>query len=180
MKLHSFLPALVAASLFAPACDVTDLMPATAADGGKPSARVTVSLGVAGLSDLPDAVTDMDVEVVDVLLHRAEDDVWLLVSNEPASLALADSMGDVRLTGIPVGTGAYDRVLVALGDVTVADATGWSPVHLPQAEIEVELDANLLVDSELAIQLEVNNALHGNNGHWTLTPKFAIWFQIGG
>jgi hypothetical protein len=162
-------PSLLALALAAVAgCDLGSMIPKTADEGGHPSARLAVRVETVGLTGLPADLQDMKLQIVDVMAHRDADDTWVVLAGDVLALDLG---AGASTAGLPVTTATFDRVLVALGDVTALDDTGTSRVHVVNSDLELDLAGDFAADSELVIDLDLADALKGKPGKWTLTPK---------
>jgi hypothetical protein len=172
-----FAAALVAAALWSGGCDVDALVPRTADEAGRMSARVAVSLGAVGLEELvDDGVQAVELQVVDVELHRASDDAWLVLASEPTTLLAADAMDAVALTGLPLGTGEYDAVRVTLAAGRVAAGGFWSDARLDALEVVVPAPLVISGDSELLLDLDLERSLGIDpaSGLWRIDAAFDV------
>lgn len=156
------------------ACDPSSILPKTADEAGMSSARVAVAMGVDGIAGLPAELAELELEVVDVLLHRESDDAWVLLANESTTLGLLDGPGAVQLTGIPIGTGVYDEVAVVFGDVRARDGLGWHDVEIKKDEYRLKFRNQIEVDARVDLTLEVGSAVKGGAGAWKMTPGISI------
>ena len=156
------------ALLLAPtsACDINVLVPKTAGDSGVPSAKVVVSLGLTGLEGLPADVEDVQVRVVDVLLHHKGDDGWLVASNEEVVLDLADGPGSVSFPQLPVMLGSYDAIQVQIGGMVVQDGDGWAGAELATYELEFNRVIDIQADTTIQLNLDLSRGVVRSGPRW--------------
>ena len=168
LLLGLFLPALIGG------CDVADLMPTTAAEAGKASARVAVVMQAFHADTMESQVEAFEMTVVDVLLHRVEDDAWIIANDGVGQLRADDADGSLAFTGLPIGLGNYDRVLVALDGARVSVQGEWIEVALTDTELEVPHHWIVNDETQLDLGLDLQQALAGSDGRWVLTPRFTV------
>ena len=147
-------------------CDIDDLVPKTASDTGVPSAKIVVSLGLTGLHGLPAEVDDVQVRVVDVLLHHRGDDGWLVASNREAVLDLSDGPGAIYFPELPVMIGQYDAIRVEIGGMVVSDGTGWAGALLPTYELIFERTVDIEADTTIQLNLDLSRGMARHGERW--------------
>jgi hypothetical protein len=168
-KLPIFAPALASLMLLT-ACDEVALLPDTAQDAGVDPAYLSVVLS----SDTEGVSADIaavEVEVVEVLVHRPADDRWILVSPEPVAVDVMQAHGTFTYEGIPLMPGMYDAVHIVLGSVRVAHGGYWHPAEVTDDEIVQWFEWELDHDATLEVSFDLAAALGGSpDDGWTFEP----------
>jgi uncharacterized protein DUF4382 len=159
------IPMLVSLVL-ASACDIA-LLPETASYEGDATPRTAV---VVAADAMPAGdVEAVDLELVDVMLHRESDDTWVWIGGDaqielsPVEAAAGDS--------VPLLADYYDRVRVVVDAPRVAAKGKWHNVKLDREEIEIPIELDLDADVSIALHFDVAKSLHGKSAKdWAFDP----------
>lgn len=166
---------LLCASLLLCGCDaVGELLPQTEVQAA-PTSQVSLALRVVGETpDTLSAIQAYELDVVDVLLHRVEDDRWLFVNDATFTITRAHQLPTVMSTPIPVAHGVYDVARIEIGEARVASDGYWRDVELENPTI----DLGLFMEHESAIilglTLDAGASLTKIGGGWQVDPAFAV------
>lgn len=160
--LATLAPLLLAAA----ACDLQLLPEAAEFEGhGDPRMAVVVQADAMPAGD----VVAIDLELVDVLLHRPSDDAWVWVAGTAARVELSPGLGSEQ-SAVPLLADHYDRVLVVIDAPRVAHGGKWHQAGLDQDEFEVEIDLDLEADAQIELRFDLGASLKGNSGKWRFDP----------
>ncbi|TPV94449.1 MAG: hypothetical protein B7733_15220 [Myxococcales bacterium FL481] len=153
------------------ACDV-HLLPELGTDAGEQSTRMTVHIGGVGADSLGDEVQEVRVNVIDVLVHRVEDDSWVILNTDGIEAELVAEDQRSSNERLPVVLGGYDRVLLALDHAEVLVDESWEPAMLARTEVEVTADLWVQHGSELQIDFDLYGAvLRSPVDGWSFEPN---------
>lgn len=156
----------LASLVLALGCDIA-LLPEPADYEGTSTPRVT--LRVAG-----DSMTDMDVQavdlqLVDVFLHRESDDAWVWVGSIER-VELAPTLADTS-PPVPLPADAYDAVRVVIDDPRVAKNGKWHDAQLGADAFELPLELDLDADHALELHFDLAQSLAKSKADkWTFEP----------
>jgi hypothetical protein len=156
-----------ASLVFALACDLA-LLPEAAQYEGTATPRLT--LRVAG-DAMPDPqVQAVDLELVDVLVHRESDDAWVWIGGGADRIELDATLVEPNLP-VPLPADRYDAVLVVVDRPRVAHGGAWHNAVLGADEIEMPLDLDLVGDAGLELHFDLGKSLARSNADkWTFDP----------
>jgi hypothetical protein len=149
-------------------CDIA-LLPETASyDGaGSPRMAVLVAADAMPLGNV-DAV---DLELVDVLLHRESDDTWVWIGGDASRVELSPLQMD-RAESVPLHADHYDRVLMVIDAPRVASGGVWHTAQLENDEIEIAVDLDLDADTRIELHFDVAASLSGETpAQWSFSPQ---------
>lgn len=161
---------LLGLTLAATACDLA-LLPEAGTYEGEGTPRLEV---VIRADRMPDSqIAAVDLQIVDVMVHRVEDDtwVWLGGTTEPVELSLTDALAQ---GAVPLHAGHYDRVSLVVDEPRVASGGVWHAVALANDEIELDLDLSLVQDARLEIVFDVDASLVEVSGAWRFDPQVEV------
>jgi hypothetical protein len=165
--------ALVAATLAAIGCDV-QLMPEAASYDGVVTPRLEVVVQAAAMP--AQDVAAVDLELVEVSLHRESDDAWVWIAGDAENVEL--SLGGIDAQAVvPLLADHYDRVRIVLDTPRVASHGKWKRAELVVDELELELDLDLDADTRLELRFDVAESLSGNASGWRFEPR--AWAHAG-
>ena len=152
-------PLLFALLCGTPACDVEDWVPTTADEAGKASAQLVVEMGARGVNELPAHIQAIEIQVLDVLVYRPDDDAWLPINSETHVIDLHHEESPAMLVGLPMG-GSGDK---------------WHPAKLMAREVELDESFALSEDTVLALRLDFQRAFAGRiDGYFLIAPSFDV------
>lgn len=161
---------LLGLSLATAACDL-QLLPESGSYDGEGTPRLEVLVRA---DRMPDSqIAAVDLEIVDVMVHRVEDDtwVWLGGTSERVQLSLTETEAQ---GGVPLHAGHYDRVSIVVDSPRVATGGVWHAVSLANDELEMELDLDLTGDARLEIVFDVDASLTDAAGAWRFDPQVEV------
>jgi len=150
------------------ACDVA-LLPEAASYDGTSTPRLSLHVSAEAMP-APD-VQAVDVELVDVLVHRERDDAWVWIggSGDRVELALEPALAN---RPVPLPADLYDRVLVVVDAPRVAHGGKWHSAALAHDEIELPVEIDLDADRALALHFDLGRSLAGSNAdRWRFDPS---------
>lgn len=162
-------PALLAlaSTLCAFGCDV-ELYPATSDYIGQAPAVAEVELSADAMPDDEDVVT-VEVAIVDLVLHRAEDDTWVLLSSDTVAADLVTREAAFR--PVPLEPALYDRVAFGIAAVRVGNEDGWTNASVEEIEVELEGEFDISEDFVFGIAFDVEQGLQRRaDGKWSFEP----------
>lgn len=150
------------------ACDVA-LLPEAASYEGTSAPKL--SLRVAA-DAMPGAdVQAVDVELVDVMVHRASDDAWVWIGGGVERVELGLELVDANRP-VPLPADVYDGVIVVVDAPRVAHGGKWHSAALAHDEIELEVEIDLDADQALELHFDLGRSLAGSKGdQWTFDPS---------
>lgn len=158
---------LAAFALASVACDI-QLLPEAAEYEATTSPRMAV---VVQADAMPaDGVVAVDLELVDVLLHRESDDQWIWVAGDASRVELSLA-GSEPQSSVPCMADHYDRILVVIDAPRVAKGGKWQSATLERDEIEIPIDLDLTDDAEIELRFDVQASLKGKSGQWRFDPR---------
>ena len=164
MKAAAF-PTL-ATLVLASACDIA-LLPETASYDGEATPRMDVV--IAGDAMPTEMVEEVDLELVEVMLHRASDDTWVWIAGDGQRFALSDESAP---TSVPCLADHYDRMLVVVDEPRVAQGGKWHKIKLDHDELEIPVDIELDADTRVELRFDVGASLHGKSAkEWRFDPQ---------
>lgn len=156
------------------ACDF-NFAPELAGDAGGSTARVSVALGSANEAALADEIDGVDVEVVDVLVHSLDDDMWYLLNERSVELSLPNTNRNIVFKDAPVPAGEYDRVMVVLESAEVAADGGWRTVELVRDVLEIDSPMLLDRDGTLDLRFDLDGSIEGTfDTGFTMNPSVLV------
>lgn len=148
-------------------CDV-QLMPEAASYDGEITPRLEVVVQAAAMPGQD--VAAVDLELVEVLLHRESDDAWVWIAGDAQNVEL--SLDGVEAQAVvPLLADHYDRVRVVLDTPRVASHGHWKRAELIADELELPLDLDLDADTRLELRFDVADSLSGNANGWRFEPR---------
>ena len=157
-----------ASFVFALGCDVA-LLPEAATYEGAGTPRL--ALRVAGDAMTDDKVQAVDLELVDVLVHRESDDAWVWIGGSAERIELGQALVATNLP-VPLPADRYDAVLVVVDRPRVAHGGAWHQAELGTDEIELALDLDLDGDHALELHFDLGKSLAGSkSGKWRFDPS---------
>lgn len=149
-------------------CDVA-LLPEAATYEGTASPRL--SLRVAGDPMTDASVQAVELELVDVLVHRESDDAWVWIGGDAERIELGTALVDTNLP-VPLPADRYDAVRVIVDRPRVAHGGKWHNASLGADELELALDLDLDADHALELHFDLGKSLAGSkNGKWAFEPS---------
>lgn len=152
-------------------CDFA-LFPETAQYDDAEVARAAVSFGADGMSSTMDNVK---VEVTDVLLHRPEDDAWLLLGDNATVVNLAHPERGVTYKNVPLALTEYDQVTILIGDVEVQEDGEWTYADVPEQEVEIRGDFAVEGDVVVDLRFDVQASLRRDpRAGWIFEPAVSV------
>jgi hypothetical protein len=158
---------VVAIGLASAACDI-QLLPEAAEYEATTSPRMAV---VVQADAMPQGgVVAVDLELVDVLLHRESDDAWVWVAGDASRVELTLA-GTEPQSPVPCMADHYDRMLVVIDAPRVAKDGTWERAALELDEIEIPIDLDLSDDTEIELHFDVEASLSGESGQWRFDPR---------
>ena len=159
--------AVAAIALASAACDL-QLLPEAAEYEANTSPRMSV---VVQADAMPDGgVVAVDLELVDVMLHRESDDAWIWVAGDASRVELSLA-GSEPQSPVPCMEDHYDRMLVVIDSPRVAKDGKWQHAKLDHDEIEIPIDLDLADDTEIELRFDVQASLSGKSGNWRFDPR---------
>jgi hypothetical protein len=166
MKAASILT--LATLLLGSGCDIA-LLPETASYDGDGTPRMAV---VIAADAMPQGnVEAVDLELVDVLLHRESDDTWVWIGGDASRVELTPSAMD-RAESVPLLADHYDRVLMVIDAPRVASGGVWHAVDLADDELELAVDLDLGADTRIELHFDVAASLSGDApAAWSFSPQ---------
>ena len=163
-----------AAATLATGCDM-NFVPDLADSAGGESVLLTVTLGSNAATDLASDVEAVEVRVVDVLVHRADSDEWLILNEKVATVALGHEASEHEFTDVPLPVGTYDRVFVAMEQARVGSADGWQRAELVQTEVEIPASLLIGFDGKLEINFDLDGSVSGSyEAGWKMNPQLVL------
>ena len=149
-------------------CDVA-LLPEAATYEGTASPRL--ALRVAGDAMTDKKVQAVDVELVDVLVHRESDDAWVWIGGGTERVELGLALVETNLP-VPLPADHYDAVRVVVDSPRVAHGGAWHNAELSADEIEMPLELDLDGDHALELHFDLRTSLAGSKaGKWKFAPS---------
>lgn len=165
MKAAAF-PTL-ATLVLASACDIA-LLPETASYDGEATPRMEVVF--AGDAMPTEMVEAVDLEIVDVMLHRESDDAWVWIAGDGARVELSPESAPGAF--VPCLADHYDRMLVVVDAPRVAANGKWHKIKLDNDELELAVDIDLAADTTVELHFDVGASLHGKSANdWRFDPQ---------
>lgn len=159
--------ATLASLLLLAACDL-QVLPQSAHYHGTASPRIAVVIQADAMPG--DGVVAVDLELVDVLVHRESDDAWVWVAGDASRVELSLGAAGAQAS-VPLLADHYDRMLVVVDAPRVAQAGTWQTATLGADEFELPIDLELDSDAELALRFDVGASLSGAHGSWHFEPR---------
>jgi hypothetical protein len=157
----------LATLVLASACDIA-LLPETASYEGEATPRMEVV--IAGDAMPTDMIEAVDLELVDVMLHRESDDAWVWVGGDGSRVEL--SAESVPGTSVPCLADHYDRMRVVIDEPRVAADGKWHKIVLDNDELELPIDIDLDADTRIELRFDVGASLHGKSAkEWRFDPQ---------
>jgi hypothetical protein len=158
---------IAALALVATGCDL-QLLPEAAKYENTTAPRMAV---VVQADAMPQGgVVAVDLELVDVLLHRESDDAWVWVAGDASRVELSLA-GSETQSSVPLLADRYDRMLVVVDAPRVALDGSWQRAGLVHDEIELEIDLDLDADAEIELRFDVEASLSGESGQFQFDPR---------
>ena len=149
------------------ACDIA-LLPETASYDGATTPRM--ALVVAADAMPAGDVEAVDLQLVDVMLHRESDDTWVWIGGDAQRVELS-AIATASGSPVPCLEDHYDRVLVVVDDPRVAAHGKWHKVKLATDELELPVDIDLTADTSIELHFDVAKSLHGKSANeWSFDP----------
>lgn len=157
------------------ACDVA-FIPDLADQAVRETATVEVTLGASNVESVDPAIEKLEVEIVDVLLHRSSDDVWIIVNANEVEIDLVDMAPTLGFTGIPISQGQYDGVMLIFDQARVMRNGEWHEVTMTEPDVQLtELVDVTATGATFDLEFDLHRALDGGPiGGWTLDPNVTI------
>jgi hypothetical protein len=172
--MHSTRRLALASLVLALGCDIA-LLPEPADYEGTTTPRVTLRVAGDSMTDM--GVQAVDLELVDVFLHRESDDQWVWVGSIER-VELAPTLADTSLP-VPLPADYYDAVRVVIDDPRVAEGGAWHDAHLGADAFELPLELDLDGDHALELHFDLAQSLAGSQvDAWTFEP--AVRAEVGG
>lgn len=168
---------LALAGVLVGGCDAYDFLPITAKEAGMPTAKLSVASGTIGLEYLPDGVGDVEIEVSDVWIHRADDDAWIPIHAGNVVMTLADAGGSVSLGTVYVPEGTYDQVTMQLESMHVLTNATKMGVFVEDPELSWGREFEVTDDGRLRIDVDVSRALREEAPGWVGAPGLVVDLQ---
>jgi len=149
-------------------CDIA-LLPETASYAGEDTPRIAVAIAA---DAMPEGMVDaVDLELVDVLLHRESDDSWVWIGGTAERVELSPTQM-ARAESVPLLADHYDRVLLVIDAPRVAAEGTWHAVELASDELELPVDIDLDADTRIELHFDVAASLEGDApAQWSFTPQ---------
>jgi len=168
---------LASASLvFALGCDVA-LLPEGATYEGAGTPRLALHVAGDAMTEAQDygqndgEVQAVDLELVDVLVHRESDDAWVWIGGNAERIELGQALVATNLP-VPLPADRYDAVLVVVDRPRVAHGGKWHHAELGTDEIEMALDLDLDGDHALELHFDLGKSLGSSkSGKWKFEPS---------
>lgn len=156
------------------ACDL-NFVPELADDAGETTARISVSMGSANSDALDAEIDGVEVEVLDVLVHSVDNDVWYLLNESTSSLALPNTQRNVMFKDAPIPAGEYDKVMVAMQGAQVAARGGWRHVELVRDVVEIDAPMLLDRDGTIDLRFDLDGTITGDfEAGYAMTPALLV------
>lgn len=162
--------ATLASLLLLAACDL-QLLPESAQYQGDGTPRLAVVVEAAAMPT--NGVVAVDLELVDVLVHRESDDAWVWLAGGTGRVELSLD-GSSQQTSVPLLPDHYDRLLVVVDAPRVAVDGAWQSAALATDEIEFAIDLDLDADAEVEVSFDVDASLTGGRGDWRFDPRATV------
>lgn len=153
--------------LLSAACDLA--IPELARYDAEASSTIDVVIHASAMP--AEGIQAVELELLNVLLHRADDDVWIIVGPESLKIELGETQSEVLIEGVPLDRASYDLVSVELGRVRVATDGSWTVAELATdaLELPIALGGADAVVMELGFDLAAS--LSGDAEHgWLFDP----------
>ncbi len=157
------------------ACDLNFVPELADESTGERTAYVSVSMGSANGDALDDEIDGVEVEVLDVLVHSVDDDVWYLLNESTSSLALPNTQRNVVFKDAPIPAGEYDKVMVAVQGAQVAARGGWRQVELVRDVVEIDAPMLLDRDGTIDLRFDLDGTITGSfEAGYAMTPALLV------
>lgn len=156
--------AALACTLCALGCDM-EFYPETSDYIGQAPAIAEVEVSADAMPDDEDVVT-VEIAIADLVLHRAEDDTWVLLSSDAVAADVVTREAGFR--PVPLQPAAYDRVAFGIAAVRVGNESGWTEVEVSEVEVELDGEFDINEDVVFGIAFDVERGLtRGAGGNWS-------------
>lgn len=148
-------------------CDV-ELLPEAASYEGSSAPRVSLRVG-GDATDMEMDVQAVDVEIVDVLVHRESDDAWVWIGGVDRVELGAVSIDTNR--PVPLPADRYDALRIVVDEPRVALGGKWHKAELTNDQLELPLDLQLDADHIVELRFDLRASLSGSKADkWTFDP----------
>lgn len=169
--------ATLSLGLLSTACGMDPWIPDTASkvDAG-PSHSLQTTLDSRGTRSLPDGVSSLKIEIIDILLRDTAKDKWLIVNDQTVMFEPTNSkQNHAPFSALPLPDTEFDAVRVVLGDVTVGYRSKSVLAQVSEAEITLKQKIKLGGDRELRVAFELNDALRkAGDGAFVFDPQVVV------
>ena len=148
-------------------CDVA-LLPEAATYEGTAAPRLSLSI----VADAMDSdVQAVDLELVDVQVHRVSDDAWVWIGGGEDRIQIETTATLVNHP-VPLPVDEYDAVRIVVDEPRVAHGGSWHACELPHDEIELPIELELDGDTAIELSFDLTESLAGSkNGKWSFEPS---------
>ncbi len=156
--------------LSAMGCDL-QLLPEAATYDGHGTPRMAVVVEAEAMPQ--GGVVAVDLELVDVLIHRERDDAWIWIAGDASRVELSLA-GTAPQSSVPLLADHYDRLLVVVDAPRVAMDGSWQRAALTNDEIEIDIDLELDGDTRVELCFDVAASLSAASGQWHFDPRATV------
>src|SRR5690606_20468676 len=120
-------------------------------------------------------VEAVEIQLRNVLLHRATDDAWIIVGPESLTIGLSEEVSEVVIEGVPIDHARYDRVSIEVASVRVDAEGSWHAATLAVDVLELDIDLGdaAAVTMDLGFDLEASLEGSARDG-WTFDPAVQL------
>jgi hypothetical protein len=148
-------------------CDVA-LLPEAASYEGMVAPRLSLSI-VADATNVD--VQAVDLELVDVQIHRASDEEWVWIGGGEDRIQIETTAALVNHP-VPLPVDVYDAVRVVVDEPRVAHGGSWHACELPHDEVELPVELELDGDTAIELRFDLAQSLAGSKGgKWRFDPS---------
>jgi len=155
------------------ACGDLVLLPEPGRFDGTDEARVDVLLDATAMPEAP--VEAVELQLGDVLVRRAADQAWVVLSRDQASLEVTEEVSELVAEGAPIDRSPYDLVRVTFTSVRVAVDGTWSDAAIESDLVEIDAELDFSSDRVLVLHVDVDSSLSGSaTAGWEFVPVVAV------
>lgn len=153
-------------------CEIATLPEFARYDG---HATTSIDVEIHAIAMPAEGVEAVEIEIRNVLLHRAEDDVWIIVGPESLTIELSSRASELVIEGVPIDQARYDLVSVEIERVRVDTQGAWQTAKLAVEVFELDIDLGDASAVQMELGFDLEASLTGTEaGGWTFDPAVTL------
>lgn len=172
--MHRLIAASLLSTLLAPAgCDLA-LLPETADYVGTRPADVMLQVDATAMPSQGN-VDKVEIELVEILVHRSTDDAWVLLGAD--EVELVGPHAAVALREVPLSAEHYDAVALGIDRVRVHTSQGWQDAELVTDTVQLDATLSVTGDTTLELHFDLDASVTLVGEQWYFDPVAAAELQ---